>query len=286
MDYKILKYYRREKDQVECFLVQCNICYHQKEMTKHNYDSAKKNKNGLCHNGTNCKEDYYDFFIGKKFGDYVVDKREGKRYFLHCEKCGTQEQLSLYSLQNADKHNHFHGVRCFKNIPDSEIKQAINRRFSNIKQRCSNPNSSSYKYYGEKGIICDYKFVVDFYLDFYEEFSSHAKKYGIRNSTFDRIDVNKGYTKENLRVTTMSIQTANTHRKRLFILEKEGERVLSDNMMEFGRHFGVNGRAIGNLVRGTSKTAGGWRLYKIVPVDSDIEEIVKKESVTTKLITT
>ena len=54
--------------------------------------------------------------------------------------------------------------------------------------------------------------------------------------------------------------------------------------MEFGRHYNINGRAIGNLVRGASKTSFGWVLVRIVDEYEDIEEIIKQEGVTTNLI--
>ena len=72
----------------------------------------------------------------------------------------------------------------------------------------------------------------------------------------------------------------------MFILEKDNEKVLCDNPMCFGRIFNVNGRSVGNVVRGSSKTAGGWKLTRIVGLDENIEEIINNEGVTTKLITT
>ena len=56
--------------------------------------------------------------------------------------------------------------------------------------------------------------------------------------------------------------------------------------MQFGKHFNVNGRSVGNVVRGDSKSAGGWVLVKTFDPSTDIDLIIKAESVTTKLITT
>lgn len=278
-DYNILsKYY---KDGKIYYLVECAICGHRKEITKYNYKQEK-----LLHNGTNCKDDYYDSFIGKRLDDYVVDERSGTQYKIHCIKCGTETTVSLRTLQIAENHSHNHGIYCFKILPDSEIKKAIFVRFNDIKQRCENPNNDNYSHYGGRGIRCEYKFAIDLYFDFYNEIVEHAKIHGIRNSTFDRIDVDGNYCKDNLRISTQSVQSTNTTRKKIFILEKENKRVICDNALEFGRVYGVNGRGIGNVVRGSSKTSGGWKLYKIIKETDNIENVIKEESVTTKLITT
>lgn len=58
--------------------------------------------------------------------------------------------------------------------------------------------------------------------------------------------------------------------------------MLSDSAMAFGRKYNINGRAIGNLVRGVSKSSYGWKLLKKSHNLDDIKDI----SVTTKLIIT
>lgn len=70
-------------------------------------------------------------------------------------------------------------------------------------QRCYNPNSSAYKWYGAKGItVCK---------EWREDFVSFFQDMGERPSemTLDRIDSSKGYFKENCRWTTMLEQQNN-----------------------------------------------------------------------------
>lgn len=281
MDYIIIKTYY--KNHAKWHTVQCSKCGHIKEISDDGYQRAKL----LC-NGTNCKEDYYNKFTGKIFGNYIVDKVDKHYCEMHCLVCNTKEIITTQALLKANKgkESYKHGVRCIKNVPDSKIKQSIITRFNDMKQRCNNKNHNNYSNYGARGIQCKYKYAVDLYYDFYDELLEHSKKYGLENSTFDRIDVNGNYEKSNLRIATQSIQSTNTTRKKLFILEKDNVRVLCDNAMEFGKMYNVNGRSIGNVVRGDSKTAGGWRLVRIVGTNENIEEIIKAESVTTKLITT
>lgn len=266
------------------FFVECLCCGHKKFINKYNYKKATLN-----HNATNCGKDYYFSFVGKVFDDYEVIKyldNKKHEYILRCICCGVQEKVAIRCLQI--KNNFFHGDRCIKNIPNSEYKKAIICRFNDMKQRCKNPNNSGYKYYGENNIELKYDFPIDLYFDFIEELKEHSEKHGLRNSTFDRIDVNGNYEKNNLRIANQNIQSTNTHHKKLFILENGKEKVICDSAMEFGRRYKINGRAIGNLVRGKSKISYGWKLVKIInPKENvDIEKIIKEESVTTKIITT
>lgn len=126
-----------------------------------------------------------------------------------------------------------------------------------MKQRCENPNNNNYKHYGQRGITCEYKYAIDLYMDFAEELQQKIKQNGLKNATFDRIDVNKGYYKDNLRITTQKVQCTNTTKQRIFIIEKDNERIIGNNAMEVGRQLNINGRSLGNMVRGSSKSAGG-----------------------------
>lgn len=285
MDYEILEVLdglNSKKSRIETYHVRCKICGHEKIVTKHNFL-----KGNFEHNRANCKEDYLDSLIGKKIDDYIIKSRVGDVYTIQCSVCGVETEVKLRCLQISDNHNHDHGRYCLKNIPDSIIKHTICQRFQNMVQRCNNPNNNNYCHYGNRGIEIEYENALDFYLDFHEQFEKlQAEGEDIRKYSFDRIDVNGNYVKENLRLTTQDVQSTNTTRKKMFILEKDNEKVLCDNPMCFGRIFNVNGRSVGNVVRGSSKTAGGWKLTRVVGLDENIEEIINNEGVTTKLITT
>lgn len=285
MDYEILEVLdglNSKKCRIETYHVRCKICGHEKNVTKHNFLNGN-----FEHNRANCKEDYLDSLIGKKIDDYIIKSRVGGVYTIQCSVCGVEAEVKLRCLQISDKHKHNHGTYCFKNIADSKIKQIIFQRFQNMVQRCDNPNNNNYSHYGDRGIEIKYESALDLYFDFYKQFEElQAEGKDIRKYSFDRIDVNGNYVKENLRLTTQDVQSTNTTRKKTFILEKDNEKVLCDNAMYFGKFFNVNGRSIGNVVRGNSKTAGGWKLTRIVDPNENIEEIINNEGVTTKLITT
>ena len=69
--------------------------------------------------------------------------------------------------------------------------------------RCTNPKCKQYKHYGGRGItVCDeWREFINFYKDMGKKPESKL--------SFDRIDVNKGYYKENCRWTDTRTQMLN-----------------------------------------------------------------------------
>lgn len=263
-------------------LLECSICKITKKINLHNL------KENYEHSVSLCKNKYFEELIGQIFGDFKVLEIKEKKYsdaFLICEciKCKTKINISSKSLL---KNNFVHGHICFKYLDDKKYKKTFSQRFNAMKQRCDNENNNNFKHYGKRNIKLKYDFVIDFYYDFIKEFKKHCKKYGVKNSSFDRIDVNGNYEKNNLRVTTQKIQNINCTDRTFFILKKENEIVICDSAMHFGKHFNINGRAIGNLVRGQTKSSFGWKLVKKIKNvnKNNLSEIIKHEGVTTNLI--
>jgi hypothetical protein len=80
-----------------------------------------------------------------------------------------------------------------------------------IKNRCFNKNDKSYKYYGGKGIKCEWASLEDFARDMFDSYKDHLKEYGHRNTTIERINSNKNYCKKNCKWATWVEQ--NTHKE-------------------------------------------------------------------------
>jgi hypothetical protein len=72
-----------------------------------------------------------------------------------------------------------------------------------MKQRCYDPNSKNYKYYGARGITVCFEW-VDSFENFLRDMGERPK-----GLTLDKIDNNKGYSKENCRWATRQQQTDN-----------------------------------------------------------------------------
>lgn len=258
----------------------CDICGHRLEVRA----SDLFGRNNFEHNANRCRDDYYNSEIGKIYGDYKIIKMLGyrrKEMYVECRciKCNTKIETTLRSIQ---KNKFIHGNECIKYLEDDEFKHLVLMRFANMKQRCTNPKNSNYSHYGGRGIKLKYEYPIDLYYDFVDEFKEYSKTHDIRNCTFDRIDVNGDYEKSNLRIANQAIQSANTTRQKCFIIQKDNVTVLSDNAMECGRRLGINGNGLRNVICGSAKSCGGWKLVRVI----EKSEIPNIKNVTTKIITT
>lgn len=103
----------------------------------------------------------------------------------------------------------------------------IHRIWASMKQRCMNPKCERYKSYGARGIkVCDRwkDSFVAFKNDMYESYLDHVEKYGEKDTTLDRIDIDGNYCKENCRWATNIEQSLN--KRRNIIIMRESDKKL------------------------------------------------------------
>lgn len=95
--------------------------------------------------------------------------------------------------------------------------------YSKLRERCANNEDDAYKNIS----VCDrWKKFENFRDDMYESYQEHVDKFGEKNTSIDRIDVNGNYCKENCRWATLKEQANNKTNN--FIIEFRGvEKTLS-----------------------------------------------------------
>ena len=93
----------------------------------------------------------------------------------------------------------------------AKTKTRLYRIWNNMKQRCDNPNSTSYSYYGGKGIS-----VCTEWSGSFDHFSDWAYANGYTEKmTIDRINSNDNYYPQNCRWVSRKAQANNTSANRL-----------------------------------------------------------------------
>lgn len=193
--------------------------------------------------------------IGRRFGRLVVkekvenDSEGNAQYLCDCDCKNTiivtEKSLLDKSVRNCgcfnktalqDDYSAFHNERAFK-----VWRYMINR--------CYNPTSDPYKYYGARGItVCDEW--RDDYLKFREFLynNGYDDQAPFGECTLDRVDNDKGYSPENCRLVPMRIQAlnkTNNHR-----IDYKGEFITVTEAAE--RNNLKNGQVFKRLDKGWS----------------------------------
>jgi len=88
-------------------------------------------------------------------------------------------------------------------------KTIFYRKWQRMKRRCYVKNDKDYKNYGGNGIKIEWESFEEFRDDMYDSYLAHCKKFGTKNTTIDRINNKKSYSKENCRWATVLEQNKN-----------------------------------------------------------------------------
>jgi hypothetical protein len=131
----------------------------------------------------------------------------------------------------------------------------------NLFGRCYNENNNDFKNYGGRGIlVCDSWHGDDGFWNFINDIGLRpSKKYSL-----DRIDVNKGYTKENVRWADAKTQAQNK-RNGIFV-SFNGKTI---NLAKLARNYGVRYQSLWKLV-----------VVKKIPPEKSIEILLKPKQQT------
>ena len=172
---------------------------------------------------------------GLKFSKLTVLKFyssiNNRRYWLCICDCGNEAIVASSYLRNGSTQS----CGCLHKECWNKIVTKHNKSFSqeynswaNMKARCSNPNHPSFSYYGGKGIT--YCKEWDSFINFYNDMGELPTP----NHTLDRIENNKGYSKDNCRWATRKEQADN----RDYVTHDKIDGVIM-NRKEVANHIGI-----------------------------------------------
>jgi len=146
--------------------------------------------------------------VGSQFGWVVIISpgvrlRKGNREMrVRCRGCRTEKWINLDNLISGKTNG------CQACSQPRRIPKWLDRRMTAAKQRCTNPDSSSFKDYNKHKIHLKFESVLAAGLWIKEHLGLQ------RGLEIDRIDNSKGYAPGNLRYATRSEQSINSRLSR------------------------------------------------------------------------
>lgn len=164
-------------------------------------------------------------FCGTEFESYISNVVSGRQRSCGCAKG---------RLAVATKGTH------------GDSRTRLYRIWHHIQERCNTPTCKEYKWYGARGIKCEFAS--------YEEFREFALSHGYNDDlTVERIDVNGNYAPDNITFIPLRLQTRNT-RKNVRI-EYKGLTLCASEWAEI---LGINPDTI------TKRKRSGWNDERII----------------------
>lgn len=172
--------------------------------------------------------------IGRVFGKLTVIERRGTRnrsplWYCRCA-CGGEKTVPGMVLR-AGRSN---SCGCLQRQPGQNRRHGMSKStehniWTGMRERCKNPNSKFYSYYGGRGIKRCERWNV------FENFYSDMGRRPSRKHTIDRIDNDGDYSPENCRWALPTVQHGNTRKNVYFVIR--GEKA---HLSEWARRFHID----------------------------------------------
>ena len=223
----------------------------------------------------------YNLKCGDIIGDFtILDMYRSDRGQLRlkcvCNICGAQKEIQCGNMK--DKPGVMSHAYCSRTNLNGLTSQHHNLyvKWVGMRNRCYDPRHAKYKSYGAKGINCDdYKengigfqrFLEDVGESYYAHIDMLMKKGYTReeaekDTTLDRINPSKNYTKDNLRWLTNEEQQYNKNSVKDFIaISPEGVLYVCDIVSKFAENHDLESSCVHNCLSGQYKQHKGWRFF-------------------------
>lgn len=146
-------------------------------------------------------------------------------------------------------------------IYGKEIFDCFRVKYNSIKQRCDDKNADNYKYYGGKGILCEYISFADFFYSEFKKFLKGYEKYG-KNVSPDRINVFENYSESNVRWIDFAKQAQNKENTKIIIgISPENKRYEFVSIREFSKIHNIDRRYISKCLKKEIDEYKKWSFY-------------------------
>ena len=176
--------------------------------------------------------------INKKYGRLTpvrrVENKNGKQHWLFRCDCGTEKEIYSHRVEAGGSKS----CGCYKVDMCGDLFRThggstskIYKVYKSMVQRCTDPNTVGWERYGGRGITCSWKTFEDFHKDMGD--------IPFAGATIDRIDNDKGYSKENCRWTTAKEQANN--RRTNHMITYQGK---TQSMMKWAEETGIKYRRL------------------------------------------
>lgn len=130
--------------------------------------------------------------------------KEKRKYGLYLCHCGNEFKSQQRHIIN----NNIKSCGCLRGVKHGFKSHRLYYVWKQMINRCTNKNNKDYKEYGLRGIS-----VCDEWLDINNFIEDMCPSY-LEGLKIDRIDNNKGYSKDNCRWVNQNIQSRNTRKIR------------------------------------------------------------------------
>lgn len=191
--------------------------------------------------------------------DYIDERHYRTKYRMRCQKCGREKIMLPSSIRNHLCTSH---KACGKGI---KTKYPIfYERWQAMRTRTKNTNYHAYHRYGERGINSDeFEYFIDFYDAMFDSYMELANKIGEHNTSLERIDFDKPYSKDNCCWVHKKSQPCNTCRIIMFkVIYPDGKEEIHNNLTGFAKQLCLNVSAVRQNLVDNDKRKENPRAYK------------------------